>query len=43
MKALALVVSILRAASARGSTPLKPLAQSTKPRWGWICQADRPL
>jgi len=28
---------------ARGSAPLKPLAQCTKPLWGWICQADRPL
>ncbi|MBL7183896.1 MAG: response regulator [Anaerolineae bacterium] len=25
-----------QAASARGSASLKPLAQSTKPRWGWI-------
>ena len=25
-----------KTASARGSAPLKPLAQSTKPRWGWI-------
>jgi len=40
-----------QAASARGSAPLKPLAQSTKPRWGWmvrlrspqVWQADRPL
>jgi hypothetical protein len=24
---------------ARGSAPLKPLAQSTKPCWGWIWQA----
>jgi len=32
------------AVMAMESPPGAPLlAQSTKPRWGWICQADRPL